>query len=181
MKICIDIGDITCYCENIQITRQTRRTLIQNNCGVSLHTEHERRIIMVDLKNIPDGDFCVAVTPPVSKTAMRATIHASGDVVLSSDLARFFSKRPIEIRFTKERNAIQLAFLPETSSLQPIVFPKSGRKTIPSAKELLAQSRVSFPVVFSSYNEPEHGRWRGIQQENPTVKSSTTSHSTRKK
>lgn len=93
-------------------------------------------------------------------------------------LTKYFSKHPIEIRFTRERNAIQLAFLPEASSQKPIVFPKSGRKTISSAKELLAQSRVSFPVVFSSNDEPEQGKWRGMQQKNPTIRSSTTSRST---
>lgn len=44
-----------------------------------------------------------------------------------------------------------------------IMFPQSGRKSIPSEAELLKQASVSLPVVFSNYDAPENGRWQGEQ------------------
>lgn len=134
---------------------------------------------MLNLKNMPDEEFCFVVTPPVSRVAMQVTLDEKGIVALSGKLAEHFSKKTVEIRFNKELSAIQIAHVPGDTA--QIVFPKSGRKCIPNAMEFLQQQRLVFPVVFSSYDIPENGKWRGARMENPTPKPSVCSRSTKKK
>lgn len=136
---------------------------------------------MLDLKNMSDEEFCIVVTPPVTRVAMQITIDESGNVSLSGKLAEQFSKKPVQIRFTKEGTAIQISCSKDKADTYDIVFPKSGRKMIPSAKEILKQNRIAFLVVFSSYDMPESGKWRGARQENPTPKPSACSRNTKKK
>lgn len=136
---------------------------------------------MLDLRNMSDEEFCVVVTPPVTRVAMQVTIDESGNVSLSGKLAEQFSKKPVQIRFNKEGTAIQITCSKNKADTTDIVFPKSGRKTIPSAKEILKQNRITFPVVFSSYDVPENEKWRGARQENPILKPSAGSRNTKKK
>lgn len=136
---------------------------------------------MLDLKNMPDSEFCDIVTPPVKRVAMQVTLDITGKVSLSRKLAEQFTGKPVEIRFNKARTAIQFVCLPEYTKNEAIVFPKNGRKTIPHAAELLKQASVSFPVVFSSYDIPENEKWRGARQENPTIKRSASSRNTKRK
>lgn len=136
---------------------------------------------MLDLKNMSDEEFCIIVTPPVTRVAMQVTIDESGNVSLSGKLAEQFSKKPVQIRFTKEGTAIQISCSKNEADTYDIVFPKSGRKMIPSAKEILKQNRIAFPVVFSSHDMPENEKWRGARQENPMPKPSAGSRNTKKK
>lgn len=136
---------------------------------------------MMNLKNMTDAEFCDVVKPPVKQFAMRITLDKAGNVSLSGKLAEQLSGKPEEIRSNKERTAIQIACLPEHRKSGSIVFPKNGRKTIPHAAELLKQASVPFPAVFSSYDVPENGKWRGARQENPMPKPSVPSRSTKRK
>lgn len=136
---------------------------------------------MLDLKNMSDADFCVVVTPPVPRSALQVTLYETGKVTLSGKLAEQFSGKPVEIRFNKARTAMQISCLPEPSDGKPIVFPKNGRKSIPSAAEQLRAAAVALPAVFRSYDLPENGKWRGAHQENPTKKSSASSRSTKQR
>lgn len=136
---------------------------------------------MLDLKNMPDSEFCDVVTPPVKRATMQVTLDKEGNVSLSGKLAEQLSGKPVEIRFNKARTAIQIVCLPEHMKNRSIIFPKNGRKTIPNAAELIKQVSVSFPVVFSSYDIPKNGKWRGGRQENPTTKPSAHSRNTKQK
>ena len=136
---------------------------------------------MLDLKNMSDSEFCDVVTPPVKQAAMQVTLDKAGNVSLSGKLAEQLSGKPVEIRFNKARTAIQIVCLPEHMKNGSIIFPKSGRKAIPNAAELVKEASVSFPVVFSSYDIPENGKWRGARQENPTTKPSVHSRNTKQK
>lgn len=136
---------------------------------------------MLDLKNMSDSEFCDVVKPPVKRAAMQVTLDKAGNVSLSGKPAEQLSGKPVEIRFNKARTAIQIVCLPEYMKNGSIMFPKNGRKTIPNAAELVKQVSVSFPVVFSSYDIPENGKWRGARQENPTTKPSRSSRSTKQK
>lgn len=136
---------------------------------------------MLDLKSMSDAEFCVVVTPPVPRATMQVTLHETGKVALSRKLAEQFSGKPVDIRFNKARTAIQLSSLPEPSGDHLIVFPKNGRRSIPSAAEQLRAAAVALPVVFRSYDLPENGKWRGARQENPTQKSSASSRSAKKR
>lgn len=136
---------------------------------------------MLDLKNMSDAEFCVVVTPPVPRAILQVTLHENGKVILSRKLAEQFSGRPVDIRFNRERTAIQIACLPEPSGNYAILFPKNGRRSIPSAADQLRAAAVALPVVFRSYDLPENGKWRGARQENPTKKSSASSRSTKRR
>lgn len=128
-----------------------------------------------------DEEFCVVVTAPISRIAMQVTIAESGSVSLNGKLAEQFAKKPVEIRFNKNGTAIQIACSSSEGNPNNIVFPKNGRKLLPRAKEILSQQNVPFPAVFSSYDTPENGKWRGALQENPTPKHSPAFRSTKKK
>lgn len=128
-----------------------------------------------------DSEFSVVVTPPVVQLSMRVTLDEKGNVQLSGKLAEQFSKKPVEIRFYKGLTAIQISCLPGDARAGVIVFPKSGRKTIPSTAELLKQAAISLPAVFTSYDVPENGKWRGARQENPIPKPLTHSRTTKRK
>lgn len=136
---------------------------------------------MLDLKNMPDSEFSIAVTPPVPRVAMRVTVDENGKVLLSGKLAEQFSKKPVDIRFNKALTAIQISCLPGGIGTGAIVFPKNGRKTIHSAATLLKQASISLPVVFSSYDTPENGKWRGARQETPMQKPSASFRNTKRK
>ena len=135
----------------------------------------------MDLKKMLDEEFCVVVAPPISRIAMQVTVVESGSVLLSGKLAEQFAKKPVEIRFNKDGTAIQISCSSNKECTNSIVFPKNGRKAIPHAKDILTQQKVTFPAIFTSYDTPENGKWRGARQENPTTKPSPTSRSTKKK
>lgn len=50
---------------------------------------------MMNLKNLPDEEFSIVVTPPIPQSNVQLTINPSGYVYLSSKLAQHFSKRPV--------------------------------------------------------------------------------------
>lgn len=135
----------------------------------------------MDLKRMPDEEFCVVVAAPTSRIAMHVTITESGSVSLSGKLAEQFVKKPVEIRFNKNGTAIQITYSPSKDGPNIIIFPKNGRKLLPHAKEILSQQNVPFPAIFSSYDIPENGKWRGALQENPTAKPSPAFRNTKKK
>lgn len=138
-------------------------------------------IAMLDLASMTNEDFCTPITPPVSRTAAQIVIDESGMVSLSSKLALKFSKKPVQLRFNKDRTAIQISYAESGADPLSIIFPKSGRKPLPSAQELLKQKRITFPAVFRSYEPLDGEKWRGAHMVNPTISSPTTSPAKKRK
>lgn len=132
---------------------------------------------MIDLRSLPDDAFIHIVTPMDSNPYSRITIQENGFVLLSSKVAEQFAKKPVQMRFNKDCSAIQLFCIGEDSSM---VFPKSGRKMLPSAKGFLQDSKIDFPAEYRGYCI-EEGKWRGELQPNPTVSPSPSTRSMKKK
>ena len=125
----------------------------------------------MDLKRMPDEEFSILVTPSVPKTVMYVKVEENGNALLCSKVAERLAKIPDQLRFNKDCTAIQLS----------VIFPKGGRKTMPNAAKLLAERKAPFPVVFRGEFFEETNNWRGERQSNPTMWSSQTTRSTRKK
>lgn len=136
---------------------------------------------MLDLASMTNEDFCTPITPPVTRASSQIVIDASGTVSLSSKLAEKFSKKPVHLRFNENRTAIQISYAGTEADPLSIVFPKSGRKLLPSAQALLKQKRIALPAIFRSYEPLDSDKWRGAHMQNPTPSSSPTSHSKKKK
>lgn len=133
---------------------------------------------MLNLKNIPDEEFSILVAPPVQQAAMYVKVEENGSVVLGSKVAEKLAKIPVQVRFNKDCTAIQIAAAEGESS---VVFPKSGRKTIPNAVSILKENGVPFPVVFNGEICGEALKWRGARQVNPTERLLQTTRGTKKK
>ena len=130
---------------------------------------------MLNLKNLPDEEFSIVVTPPIPQSNVQLTISQSGHVYLSSKLAQHFSKRPVQLSFNRDYTAVQLLQLPSESDPNCLVFPKNGRKLIPNAAELLQGKRIPCPIMSDTAE-----KWRGGYYKNPTAKSSNDSRNTKK-
>ena len=135
---------------------------------------------MLDLRNMTDEEFSIIVTPSTPQTAMQITINESGKVAMSGKLAQKFSKKPVQLRFNRDFSAIQLEESPENEEYNSITFPKNGRKTIANATELLKENRIPLPAVFQGYCLNDT-KWRGERQQNPTMKSSSSTRNAKKK
>ena len=133
---------------------------------------------MLDLKSMSDADFGILVTPSVSQPAMYVRVEENGSVLLGSNVARTFSKIPVQIRLNKGCTALQIA---KGEGESCVIFPKSGRKTMPNAAEILREYGVTFPAVFRGILCEEGGKWRGERQPNPTERPSQTTRDTKKK
>ena len=132
----------------------------------------------LDLKRMPDEEFSILVTPSVPKTVMYVKVEENGNALLCSKAAERLAKIPDQLRFNKDCTAIQLFAAGSESN---VIFPKSGRKTMPNAAKLLAERKAPFPVVFRGEFFEETNKWRGERQSNPTMWPSQTTRSTRKK
>lgn len=136
---------------------------------------------MLNLKNLPDEEFSIVVTPPIPQSNVQLTINQSGHVYLSSKLAQHFSKKPVQLSFNRDYTAVQLLQLSSESDPNCLIFPKNGRKLIPNAAELLQGKRIPFPAVFQGPIMSDTAeKWRGGYHKNPTAKSSNDSRNTKK-
>lgn len=117
---------------------------------------------MLDLKRMPDEEFRILVTPSVPKTVMYVKVEENGNALLCSKAAERLAKIPDQLRFNKDCTAIQLF---AAGSENSVIFPKSGRKTMPNAAKLLAERKAPFPVVFvgSSSKKPTNGEENASQ------------------
>lgn len=138
-------------------------------------------IAMLDLASMTNEDFCTPVTPPVPQTSARIVVDEFGMVSLSNNLALAFSKKPVQLRFNKDRTAIQISHAESATDPFCIVFPKSGRKLLPNAQELLKQKQIAFPAIFRSCEPPDGEVWRGAYVPNPTTSSRPASPAKKKK
>ena len=133
---------------------------------------------MLDLKRMPDEEFSILVTPSVPKTVMYVKVEENGNALLCSKAAERLAKIP---RSTSIQQRLHRHPLFAAGSESSVIFPKSGRKTMPNAAKLLAERKAPFPVVFRGEFFEETNKWRGERQSNPTMWSSQTTRSTRKK
>lgn len=136
---------------------------------------------MLDLASMTNDDFCTPITPSPSRAAAQIVIDESGMVFLSHKLALKFSKRPVQLRLDKTRTAIQISYAESDTDPLSIIFPKSGRKSLPNASELLRKERIALPAVFCSYEPLDGEIWRGAYAENPTTSSPSASQTKKKK
>ena len=132
---------------------------------------------MLDLKNMPDEEFSILVTPSAPQTVMYVRVEETGSVLLSSKVAEILAKIPVQLRFNKDCTALQISTGECENS---VIFPKNGRKTVSNAAEILRNHRISFPAVFHGKVYEEAGKWRGERQPNPTGRPSQITHSTKK-
>lgn len=132
---------------------------------------------MLDLKNMPDEEFSILVTPSAPQTVMYVRVEETGSVLLSSKVAEILAKIPVQLRFNKDCTALQISTGECENS---VIFPKNGRKTVPNAAEILRDHRISFPAVFHGKVYGEAGKWRGERQPNPTGRPSQIIHGTKK-
>lgn len=84
---------------------------------------------MLDLASMTNEVFCTPVTPPVPQTSARIVVDEFGMVSLSNNLALAFSKKPVQLRFNKDRTSIQISHV--ESATDPFLhrFPKKWSKT----------------------------------------------------
>ncbi len=133
---------------------------------------------MLDLKSIPDEDFSILVTPSAPRSVMYVRVEEDGKVLLSSKVSEKMAKIPVQLRFNKDCSAIQISAAGCESS---VTFPKSGRKALPNASEILKEHGVPFPAVFHGDICGDAVKWRGELQPNPTGGHSQITRGTRKK
>lgn len=134
---------------------------------------------MLDLRNMSDEESTMVVAPSVPQASAHITVNEEGQVLLSSKAAGIFANKPVQLRFNRDFTAIQLALTEEDPN--SVIFPKNGRRKLPNAAELLKRNHIPFPAVFQGCFFQEFGKWRGERQQNPTVKSSASTRSTKKK
>lgn len=132
---------------------------------------------MLDLKNMSDEEFSILVTPSAPQAAMYVRVEETGSVLLSSKVAEILANVPVQLRFNRDCTAIQISTGESDSS---VIFPKSGRKTIPNAAKILRDHNISFPVVFRGDICGETGKWRGERQPNPSGRPSQITRNTKK-
>ena len=96
---------------------------------------------MLDLKNMPDEEFSILVTPSAPQAAMNVKVEETGSVLLSSKVAEKLAKMPVQIRFNKDCTAIQIS---AAGSADSVTFPKNGRKTVPNAAKILRENRIQY-------------------------------------
>lgn len=133
---------------------------------------------MLDLKNMPDEDFSILVTPSVPQTLMYVKVEENGYVLLSSKVAEKLAKVPVQIRFNKDCTAIQISAEGYENS---VIFPKNGRKSMPNTAKILREKRIPFPVVFRGDVCGENAKWRGERQVNPMERPSQITCNIKKK
>lgn len=134
---------------------------------------------MLDLKSMSDEEFTILITPSVPQAAMYVKVEESGKILLCSKIAEKIAKKSVQIRFNQSYTAIQIS--ESTTKENIVIFPKSGRKTVPNAAEMLKKNKVPLPAVFQGYFCTEFEKWRGERQQNPITKSSPTTRGTKKK
>ncbi len=100
---------------------------------------------MLDLKNIPDEEFSILVTLAAPQTVMYVSVEETGSVLLSSKVAEILAKVPAQLLFNKDCTATQISTGECENS---VIFPKSGRKTVPNAAKIFRDHRISFSVFF---------------------------------
>lgn len=133
---------------------------------------------MIDLRNMPEENFSVSITPPALRSTLQLTINGEGYVSLNSKLIELFAKKPVQIRFTQDFSAMQITCVAEEDSF---VFPKSGRKYIPEIVGRMNALHISFPAGYRGLLMENDMKWRGGRLENPTIKRSQTTHTTGKR
>ena len=129
------------------------------------------------MKNILDEEFSILVTPSAPQTVMHVRVEETGSVLLSSKVAEILAKVPVQLRFNKDCTALQISTGECENS---VIFPKSGRKTVPNAANILRDHRISFPVVFRGDIYGEADKWRRARQPNPAGKPSQITRGTKK-
>lgn len=135
---------------------------------------------MMNLKDMPLEAFSVIVSPPDTTPFARITVNADGVVVLSSKVAEQFAKKPVELSFNEVRNVIQVKLINPERSQDILIFPKSGRKTIPNAVEELQKKNIPLPAEYRGYIVAD-GIWRGAHYVNPTMPPANSTRNTKKK
>lgn len=133
---------------------------------------------MLDLRSMSDEEFTVLVTPIVPQATMRVIVEETGGILLSSKIAEKLSKTPVLIQFNQDYTAIQI--MQTTAEASSIVFPKSGRKAGLNAAEILKQNRIPLPAVFYGCFCADSSKWWGERQQNPILRHSQTTRSTKK-
>ncbi len=113
--------------------------------------------------------FTIQIHPPVARSALQCiNIYENGELALNGKLAQTIYGQPFLLAFTDDARA--LALIPTEKSTDTIQFPKSGRKHIPDAIELLNKKKIPFPAQYEVWFNQEESFWQGDLSENPTNK-----------
>lgn len=91
-------------------------------------------------------------------------ITENGLITLSDGMADIFADRTVTMRFTINRNVVQLSLCQDIENGTAITIPQNGTLRIPEVVELLKVANVHFPVRYCGMFIAKQNKWRGIKQ-----------------
>lgn len=99
-----------------------------------------------------------------SDDRLSLVIEENGTVTLSDGLAEIFADHNVTMRFTINRNVVQLSFCQDIENGTAISIPQNGTLRLPEVVELLKIANIRFPALYCGMFIPEQHKWRGIKR-----------------